>query len=48
MRGTELFTIITQNQRMREVLKLAHTVAASDSSTLLEGETGVGKDKENK
>ena len=44
MRGTELITIITQNQRMREVLKLADTVAASDSSVLLEGETGVGKE----
>ncbi len=44
MRGTELITIITQNQRMREILKLADKVAPSDSSVLLEGETGVGKE----
>ncbi len=44
MRGTELISIITQNQRMREILKVADRVAASDSSVLLEGETGVGKE----
>lgn len=39
-----MISIITQNQRMREILKVADRVAASDSSVLLEGETGVGKE----
>lgn len=37
-------TIITQNRRMREILKMADMVAVSDSSILLVGETGVGKE----
>lgn len=37
-------TIITQNRKMREILKLADKVAVSDSSVLLIGETGVGKE----
>jgi DNA-binding NtrC family response regulator len=44
MRGTEQVTIITQNLKMRELLKLTDTVAQSDSSILLIGETGVGKE----
>ena len=44
MRGTQAVTIITQNNRMRETIMLADKVAASDSSVLLVGETGVGKE----
>lgn len=44
MRGTELITIITQNHKMRDILRIADKVAASDSSILLVGETGVGKE----
>jgi DNA-binding NtrC family response regulator len=44
MRGTEAISIITQNPRMREILKMAAQVAASDSSVLLIGETGSGKE----
>lgn len=44
MRGTEALTIITQNPRMREIIKMAGQVAESDSSILLIGETGSGKE----
>ncbi|MEN8155408.1 MAG: sigma-54 dependent transcriptional regulator [Bacteroidota bacterium] len=44
MRGTEVVTIITRNRKMRELLKFTDRVAASDSSILLIGETGVGKE----
>jgi transcriptional regulator with PAS, ATPase and Fis domain len=44
MRGTQPLAIITQNSKMRETLKLADHVADSDSSVLLVGETGVGKE----
>jgi transcriptional regulator with PAS, ATPase and Fis domain len=44
MRGTQPLALITQNSKMRETLKLADQVAVSDSSILLVGETGVGKE----
>ena len=44
MRDTEPVTIITQNLKMRELLKRADRVAQSDSSVLLIGETGAGKE----
>jgi transcriptional regulator with PAS, ATPase and Fis domain len=44
MRGTQPIAIISQNSKMRETLKLADQVAISDSSVLLVGETGVGKE----
>jgi len=44
MRGTEALTIITQNPRMREIIKMVGQVADSDSSVLLIGETGSGKE----
>jgi len=44
MRGTKPITIITQNRKMQEILTFADKVAASDSSILLVGETGVGKE----
>jgi transcriptional regulator with PAS, ATPase and Fis domain len=44
MRGTQPLAIITHNSRMKDLLKLAATAAASDSPMLLVGETGVGKE----
>lgn len=44
MEGTEPVSIITRNRKMREILKLADKVALSDSTVLLIGETGVGKE----
>jgi transcriptional regulator with GAF, ATPase, and Fis domain len=37
-------TLITQNQPLRSILSRVDTIAASDSSVLLIGETGVGKE----
>jgi len=42
--GTQSISIITQNGKMKELLKLAAKAAASDSPILLVGETGVGKE----
>ena len=36
--------IITESERMRQILARARTIAASDGSVLLIGETGVGKE----
>jgi transcriptional regulator with GAF, ATPase, and Fis domain len=36
--------VITQNEKMRAILSRINTIAASDSSVLLIGETGVGKE----
>ncbi len=36
--------IVTQNEEMRQILSRIDTIAASDSSVLLIGETGVGKE----
>jgi transcriptional regulator with GAF, ATPase, and Fis domain len=36
--------VITQNENMRAILARISTIAASDSSVLLIGETGVGKE----
>ena len=44
MRGTQPLTLITQNNEMRAVLKSIDKIAASDTSILLVGETGVGKE----
>jgi len=44
MRGTQPLTLITQNTGMRAVLKNIDKIAASDTSILLVGETGVGKE----
>ncbi|MEN8230162.1 MAG: sigma-54 dependent transcriptional regulator [Bacteroidota bacterium] len=44
MRGTERVTIITQNRKMQEILGITDKIAKSDSSILLIGETGVGKE----
>jgi len=44
MLGTQAVAIITQNAKMRETIRLADQVALSDSSVLLVGETGVGKE----
>ena len=44
MRGTQPLTLITQNAGMRAVLKNIDKIAASDTSILLIGETGVGKE----
>jgi len=44
MRGTKPVIIITQNRKMREILSIADRIAQSDSSILLVGETGVGKE----
>ncbi len=37
-------TIITQSERMREILERVRSVAATDGAVLLIGETGVGKE----
>jgi Nif-specific regulatory protein len=44
MRGTQPISIITQNAVMREILHKLDKIAMSDSSVLLVGETGVGKE----
>jgi two-component system NtrC family response regulator len=44
MHRTQPVAIITRNNRLREILKFAARVAASDSPVLLVGETGVGKE----
>lgn len=44
MRGTQPLTIITQNEQMRDILRRIDKIAASDTSVLLVGETGVGKE----
>ncbi|MFC2089261.1 sigma-54 interaction domain-containing protein [Bacteroidota bacterium] len=44
MIDTHPVTIITQNSKMRETLRIADQVASSNSSVLLLGETGVGKE----
>ncbi len=44
MRGTQPVSIITQNKTMREILHKLDRIALSDSSVLLVGETGVGKE----
>ena len=44
MRGGQSVSIITQNQKMREILRKLDKIAMSDSSVLLVGETGVGKE----
>lgn len=44
MRGTQPIAIITQNRTMREILHKLDKIAMSDSSVLLVGETGVGKE----
>ena len=44
MISTSRVTIITQNRQMRDILKMADQIALSDSSVLLVGETGVGKE----
>ncbi|MFA6403357.1 MAG: sigma-54 dependent transcriptional regulator [Salinivirgaceae bacterium] len=44
MRGTLPVSIITQNQAMRAILHSLDKIAMSDSSVLLVGETGVGKE----
>ena len=36
--------VVTQNERMRGILDRVRTIAASDTSVLLVGETGVGKE----
>jgi DNA-binding NtrC family response regulator len=41
--GLSLGDIIARNGRMRETLKLANTVAATDVTVLINGETGTGK-----
>ncbi len=44
MKEKHSFSIITQNEGMREILELAGKVARSDFSVLLIGETGTGKE----
>ena len=44
MKGTQPISIITQNKTMREILYKLDKIAMSDSSVLLVGETGVGKE----
>ncbi|PLX13482.1 MAG: hypothetical protein C0597_11630 [Marinilabiliales bacterium] len=44
MKGTQPISIITQNKLMREILYKLDKIAMSDSSVLLVGETGVGKE----
>ncbi len=40
----ESLTIITQNEKMREIINRIDKIASTDSSVLLIGETGVGKE----
>jgi transcriptional regulator with PAS, ATPase and Fis domain len=44
IRGTHPVAIITQNKKMRDILRRIDKIADSDSSVLLIGETGVGKE----
>ncbi len=44
MSEPKAFSLITQNAKMRELLKEVDKIAASDFSVLLIGETGVGKE----
>ncbi len=44
MRGPQPVSIITQNKVMRELMHKLDKIAMSDSSVLLVGETGVGKE----
>jgi transcriptional regulator with PAS, ATPase and Fis domain len=44
MRGTQPISIITQNEQMRDILHKLDKISMSDSSVLLVGETGVGKE----
>jgi DNA-binding NtrC family response regulator len=44
MRIPQPISIMTQNSRMKNILKMAAKAAASDSPILLVGETGVGKE----
>lgn len=44
MRGTNPIAIITQNEKMRAILHRLDKIAPSDTSVLLVGETGVGKE----
>ncbi|NOZ45256.1 MAG: sigma-54-dependent Fis family transcriptional regulator [Chlorobi bacterium] len=44
MIGTQPVTLITQNSQMRDILKRIDKIANSDTSVLLVGETGVGKE----
>lgn len=44
MKGTQPISIITQNKMMREIMHKLDKIAMSDSSVLLIGETGVGKE----
>ena len=44
MSGTQPVSIITRNNKMKEILKLSAMAAESDSPILLVGETGVGKE----
>ena len=41
---TASLVVITQSERMRAILDRVQTIAASDTSVLLIGETGVGKE----
>jgi DNA-binding NtrC family response regulator len=41
--GLGLMDIIAQSQSMRQVIDMARTVAATDATVLIAGETGVGK-----
>lgn len=44
MTATKALTLITQNERMREIIASINKVIDTDSSILLIGETGVGKE----
>ena len=44
MSNSKSLTIITQNERMRKILEHIDKIVESDSSVLLIGETGVGKE----
>jgi two-component system response regulator AtoC len=44
MKALPSSSIVTQSQKLREILSRIATIAASDSSVLLIGETGVGKE----
>ena len=43
MHGTQPVTLITQNEKMREILRKIDKISDSDTSVLLVGETGVGR-----